>query len=255
MKNIYRENLDIYFETITDFKHSANRLNKVLLNDVEKYKTESSVYSSMTALVIGDWTGPTEKGWKLPFHTGIDKITEKENYPIEIKNLLSREFSLAFSQCYESLEKFLKDCIDSKITNNSEFKQQIGFNENYSRKELKGGDNIYKLIKKAGGKRLINYSKNNNNNFKFREIFKIFSEVRHSITHNKGCFEVSKIPNDKYYKDLFEFLFNKNKLEGKTILIQFDIKLLNETLVYLAEFGFQIYKILSEEDNYEWKIK
>lgn len=255
MKNIYRGNLDLYFETITDFKHSANRLNKVLLNDVEKYKTEKSIYSSMTALVIGDWTGQTENGWKLPFHTGIGKITEKENYPVEINNMLSREFCLAFSQCYEALEKFLKDCVDSKIQNNAEYKKRIGFNENYSRKELKGGDNIYKLIKKAGGKRLINYSKNNNNNFKFKEIFTIFSEVRHCVTHNKGCLEVSKIPNDKYYKNLFEFLFNKNKLEGKTILIEFDIKLLNKSLIYLAEFGFQIYKILSEEDNYEWEIK
>lgn len=255
MRNIYRKNLDIYFETITDFKHSANRLNKVLLNDAKKYKTESSIYSSMTALIISDWTGPTEKGWKLPFHTGIDKVTEKENYPIEINNILSREFSLSFSQCYEALEKFLKDCVNSKIINDAEYKKQIGFDENYSRKELKGGENIYKLIKKAGGKRLANYSKNNNNNFKFKEIFTIFSEVRHSVTHNKGYLEVSKIPNDEYYKKLFEFLFNKNKLEREVILIQFDIKLLNKSLVYLAEFGFQIYKILSEENNYEWEIK
>lgn len=255
MKNIYRKHLNTYFETITDFKHAMNRLNKVLLNDVEKYKSEKSIYSSGTALIIGDWTGPTDNGWELPFHTGIDKFTEKDGYPNEINNLLSREFRLAYSQCYEALETFLKDCIDSKIINDIEFRELIKFNENYSRKDLKGGDYIYDLIKKAGGKRLVDYSKKNNNNFKFKEIFTILSEVRHSITHKKGYLEVSKIPTDKYYKSLFEFLFPKNKLEGDSILIQFDHKLLNKILDYLAEFGFQIYKILSEEDNYEWKIK
>jgi hypothetical protein len=255
MKNIYRKKLNILFETITDFKHSTDRLNKVLLNDVEKYKTEESIYSSITALIIGDWTGETDKGWKMPFHTGIDKITEKENYPDEINKILSREFCLVFSQSYEALERFLKDCIDLKIINDYEFRKLNGFDENYTRKELKGGEYIYKLIKKAGGKRFENYSKKNNNNFKFKEIFTVFSEVRHSITHNNSYLKVNKIPNDPYYKKLFEFLFTMNKLEGNEILLQFDIKLLNRILMFIAEFAFQIYKILSEEDNYKWKIE
>ena len=131
MKNIYRKNLNIYFETITDFKHSANRLNKVLLNDVEKYRSEKSIYWSGTALVIGDWTGPTENGWELPFHTGTDKFTDKEGYPKEISEILSREFSLAYSQCYEALETFLKDCVDSKIKHDIKYRELIGFNEDY----------------------------------------------------------------------------------------------------------------------------
>ncbi|WP_158849005.1 hypothetical protein [Algibacter sp. L1A34] len=255
IENIYRKNLDNYFHTITDFKHSTNRLNKVLIKDIEKYKTEESIYSSLTSLVIEDWTLQRENNSKLRFHTGINKLTGKENYPDEITKILSREFSFVYSQCYEAFERFLKDCIDSKIINDIEFKKLVGFNENYSRKDLKGGENIYKLIKKAGGKRLVNYSKNNINDFKFKELLKIFSEIRHSVTHNKGYLDVSKIPNNQYYKNLFEFLFNKNKLEGNKILIQFDIVLLNKVLVYLAEFGFQIYKILSEEDKYQWKIE
>jgi hypothetical protein len=255
MKNIYRNNLDTFFKTITDFKHSTNRLNKVLLNDIEKYKTEDSIYSSITGLVIGDWTGETHKGWQLPFHTGVHKVTEKENYPVEINKILLREFSLVYSQSYEALERFLKDCIYSKIINDFEFRNSNGFSENYTREDLKGGEFIYKLIKKAGGKRFDNYSKKNNNNFKFKEIFTVFSEVRHSITHSNAYLKVSKIPNDRYYKKLFEFIFNKNRLEGTEILIQFDIKLLNRVLIFLAEFAFQVYKILSEEDNYKWRIE
>lgn len=66
--------------------------------------------------------------------------------------------------------------------------------------------------------------------------------------------KASKIPNDKYYHELFESLLPLNKLNGETILLKFDYKALDQLLIYLAEFGYQIFKILSEEDNHEWKI-
>lgn len=56
MKNPYRKSLDIFFETITDFKHTSNRINKVLLKDVQIYTAEESKYFSGTYLIIGDWT-------------------------------------------------------------------------------------------------------------------------------------------------------------------------------------------------------
>ena len=45
-----------------------------------------------------------------------------------------------------------------------------------------------------------------------------------------------------------------NKLENEIIQLKFDYKSIDKLLIYLAEFGFQIFKILSEEDNYEWKL-
>ena len=45
-----------------------------------------------------------------------------------------------------------------------------------------------------------------------------------------------------------------NKLEGETVLLKFEFKTLDRLLIYISEFGFQIFKILSENDNYEWKI-
>lgn len=62
MKNPYKKSLDIFFETITDFKHSSNRINKVLLRDAQIYTVEESKYFSGTSLIIGDWTGPTDNG-------------------------------------------------------------------------------------------------------------------------------------------------------------------------------------------------
>ena len=127
-------------------------------------------------------------------------------------------------------------------------------NKEYNREFLKGGNDVFKLIKKAGGKRFKEYSKQNNNDFKFSETFRIFSEIRHVITHSQGILKSSKIPKDRYYQGLFEHLLPLNELEGELIKLKFDYKTCNQLLIYLSEFGYQVFKILSEEDNYEWKL-
>ncbi|MBQ0737253.1 hypothetical protein [Aquimarina celericrescens] len=253
MTNPYKIHLSTFFESITDFKHKSNRLNKVLREDVKKYTADGAKYFSATSLVIGDWTGPTDNGWKLPFHSGINKITEKENYAHEVENLLSREFGLTFSQCFEAFETLLKDLIHTKILNDEIFKSSLPDNIKIERSSLKGGEDIFKLIKKAGGERFKKYSKQNNNNFKFAETFKVFSEIRHSIIHSKGQLKTSKIPKDVYYKKLFEHMLPLNKLQGETIQLKFQFNVLNKLLIYISEFDFQIFKILSEEDKYDWK--
>ncbi|MCF1715981.1 hypothetical protein L0U88_15175 [Flavihumibacter sp. RY-1] len=255
MTNPYRFHLNSFFETITDFKHAANRLNKVLLNDVKIYTAEGAGFFSGTALVIGDWTGPTDNGWKLKFHTGIQKSTFKENYANEINAVLSREFGLAFAQCFEALERFLKRVAREKGRNNQEF-QLLLLDKKYSTGDsLKGGDAIFDLIKKAGGLRFKEYSRDNNHNFKFKEIFTIFAEVRHAVTHSQGELKVIKLMKSDYYNVLFEYLFPFNKLKGEVVPLVFDYRTMDRLLTYLAEFGYQIFKILSEEEKLDWRIE
>lgn len=254
MINPYKHHLTTFFETITEFKHTSNRLNKVLLKDAEKYTADGAQYFSLTSLVISDWTGPTDNGWKLPFHSGVHKLTEKENYAKEVENLLSREFGLTFAQSFEAFETLLKDFIVSKIKNDQSFKNSLSEKKDYNRSSLRGGEDIFKLIKKAGDEKFKKYSKQNNNDFRFTETFKVFSEVRHAITHSQGKIKTSKIPKGNYYKNLFEHMLPLNKLEGETVLLKFEFKTLDQLLIYISEFGFQIFKILSENDNYEWKI-
>lgn len=254
MTNPYKPYLTIFFEKITEFKHTSLRLNKVLLQDAEKYTADGAKYVSATSLIIGDWTGPTDKGWKLAIPTGVHKITEKENYAEEIVNLLNREFGLTFAQSFEAFETLLKDFVDSKIINDELFENSLSIAKNYDRSSLRGGEDIFNLIKKAGGERFKKYSKQNNNNFRFKETFKVFSEIRHAITHSQGRIKTSKIPNDKYYIILFEFLLPLNKFEGEVIQLNFDFKTLDRLLIFISEFGYQIFKILSENDNYDWKL-
>ena len=252
--NPYKNHLLCFFETINDFKHISNRLNKVLSEDLKKYSDENATYYSSTALIIGDWTGIIDNGWKLPFHTGIDKITKREGYAREIKNVLSLQFGLSFAQCYEALETLIKNMLYVKIISDEKFRNLLSNKKDYSRNSLKGGNELFDLIKKAGGDKFKEYSKQNNNNFKFKEIFVIFSEVWHAVTHSKGELATSKIPKNKYYQELFEHLLPLNNLDSESTILKFEHKSLNHILVYLAEFGFQIFKTLSEEDAYEWKI-
>lgn len=254
MTNPYRLHLNSFFETITDFKHTANRLNKVLLNDVKIYTAEGARYFSGTALVIGDWSGPTDNGWKLNFHTGIQKSTLKENYANEINSVLSREFGLAFAQCFEALERFLKKVAREKGKTDQAIQNLLSDKKYSNGDSLKGGDAIFDLIKKACGSRFNEYSRDNNHNFKFKEIFTSFAEVRHAVTHAQGELKVMKLSKSKYHKVLFEHLFPLNKLAGEVLPLAFDYKTLDRLLIYLAEFGYQIFKILSEEENYDWKI-
>src|SRR5690606_6070058 len=143
MTNPYKIYLTKFFETITDFKHTYKRLNKVLLKDVEKYSAEGATYLSATSLIIGDWTGPTDNGWKLNYHTGVNKTTFKENYSNEIDKVLSREFGLAYAQCYEALETLLKEIIYIKINTKEVFKNNLHKNKDYSRHYLKDCNYIF----------------------------------------------------------------------------------------------------------------
>jgi hypothetical protein len=248
--NLYIPFLIPFFQLITDFKHNSDRLNKVLLEDIKIYTADGAEYYSGTALIIADWTGPTEDGWELPFHTGVIKETETKNYEEEIKTLLSREFGLVFAQCYEGFETLLKDFVDIKYKSDENFRNKINSKKTYSRNSLNGGNELFDYIKKAGGSSFYEFSNRNNKNFKFKELFTVFSELRHAITHSQGKLKKIKIPETRYYKDLFVHLLPLNDLDNEIIVLKLDYQIIERMLKYLAEFAYQIFKILSKEDGY-----
>ena len=71
---------------------------------------------------------------------------------------------------------------------------------------MPGGDNLFKALKKAGGQTFINFSSNNNLNIKFRELWTVLSDSRHSITHNQSFIEVDLITKSKHHNDIFQLL-------------------------------------------------
>jgi hypothetical protein len=256
MTNEYKKFLDIFFSTLLDYKHTTNRLNKILILDYQKYTEEGASYNSTSSLFLSDWTGETDNGWALPFHSGISKETLKENYKNEIFNILSREFCLIYSQSYEALEKYFKDCVLYKAECDLEFqeiiKRKFSIEGKIKRDDIKGGANLYKLVKRIGNTTLHNFSKNNNMNIKFGELITILSEVRHSIVHSKSVINKTKIKKTNYHFEIFKFLFNHSEINSEQIKIELDIKKFECLNGILVEFAFQIYKSISIEENLVW---
>lgn len=256
MSNPYKIFLDNYFSTLLDFIHTSRRLNKILIADVETYTKTGSMYDSNSALVLSDWTGITEDGWVQPFYSGLFKNTSQENYGTEIKSVLSRELCFIYCQAYEGLERFFKDCVSYKIENDKEYRDESkkifkieGF---IDRENIKGGDLLYKAIKKIGKKTLLQLSKENNSNLTFKELLKVLSEVRHSVTHSKSIINKHKINLTPYHEKVFNFLFNHTEINNEQIHIELDFKKFEFLMKKLAEFAFQIFKAISIEEKLRW---
>lgn len=256
MINHYKEYLDDFFSTLLDFKHTSNRLNKVLTLDFQKFSESGAIYSSNSALILSDWTGKTDNGWELPFYSGIVRETLKENYKNEIINVLSREFCLMYSQSFEALEKYFKDCVYHKSKVDLKFEEEVKkiykIEGQIKRTDLKGGDKLYKLIKKIGKKTLLNLSKENNINIKFGELLTVLTETRHSIVHSKSVIEKSKINTTTYHFQIFKFLFEHSDVSNEQIKIELDFKKFEHLIKRLSEFAFQIFKAISLEEKLNW---
>lgn len=256
MSNLYKIFLDNYFSTLIDFIHTSRRLNKVLISDSETYTQIGSIYKSKSALVLSDWTGETEDGWKLTFNSGLFKRTTEENYGTEVKSILSREFCFLYCQSYEALERFFKDCVFYKLQADliyrDENKEVFRKKGEVSRKNMKGGDALYDAVKKIGKTTLHELSMNNTSNLKFKELLEVLSEVRHSVTHSKSIIDKHKINLTPYHDKVFNFFFNHAEIYTEQVHIELDFKKFEFLINKLAEFAFQIFKAISIEEKLEW---
>ncbi|SFN69616.1 hypothetical protein [Salegentibacter flavus] len=246
MKNPYENPLIQLFQKIVELRHSSNRINSVLRKDVEKYTKEEASFFSGSSLIISDWTGNTDNGWELNFHTGVSIKTEKENYAKEVDKIVSRECCLAFAQSFEALETFLKDCV---------YQNFLIHISPIEREEIQGGDNLFKLVKKACGENFIKSSKTNNKNLHFKQFWSTVSESRHAIVHSSCRIKIKKIKKSADHFATFEYLFDYEKLEDETLLIKLDYKQLDKVQKHLSEFAYQVYKILSKEESLVNKFK
>lgn len=260
MENPYKNILNDLFSTLLDYRHSTDRLNKVLKKDVKVYTKEGALLNSSSALAISDWSGLSDNGWEINFYTGAFTQTSKDSYEIEINKLLSREFCLMYAQSFEAFEKFLKDCLFSKANRDKKIKDYIitkilkKNNTEFERNIMPGGDKLFKILKKSGGKTFIKLSSENNLNLSFSELWTILSESRHVITHSKSYIKKQKINLSKHHSDIFNILFNSTEMDNELLLINLNYSKFDKLLKRLSEYAFQIFKILSTEEGIKWDI-
>ncbi len=254
MKNPYKIFLEGLFVILLEYKDTTSRVSKVLKDDAEIYSKDGGHYLSIAALIVSDWTGQTDDGWELNFHTGVTRLTN--DYEVEIENLISRECCLMFSQSFEALEKFIKDCIYYKIQTNESYKRSLNLKEEaIERDKIKGGEELFKHFKKAGGNTYTKHSNENNKNIKFKELWVVLSEARHSITHSSAKIKKNKLNISKHHFDIFNYLFDSKTIDMEVLLIQLSYKRFEKLLKHLAEFAYQIFKILSIEESLPWELE
>lgn len=255
MENPYNKYLDHLYEVVLDYRHTTSLICRILLKDVESISSGNTISENHSALILSDWTGPTENGWEINQHSGKYRYTGKENYASDIENLVFRECGLIYAQVFELLEKFLQDCLYEKALNNQDLKVQIlnhfKPNQPISRTKMPGGENLFKLLKKAAPTYYKNYSSSNNKNTDFKNFWCVISESRHALTHNRGYLQASKLKGHQQEK-IFHKYFNNIQIQSDVFIIQLDIENLTFLTKQISEFAFQIYKMISLEDGYDW---
>lgn len=261
MTNTYRKYLDQFFEKLLYYRHISGRINKVLQNDIEVYTAEQAYIGFASALVISDWTGSTDNGWEKNFQSRISVVTTKSNYESEIRKIFSRQLCLLYAQSFESFERYLKDCLFDKLGRDNTIREYTikllpkTLNKNpLNRDRMPGGDKLFKVFKKAGGKSYKDSSSQNNLNIKFKELWTILSEVRHSVTHNESLINLGLVNKSKHHTEIFNFLFHSIPISEDTISIELDYDKFKELIKRFSEFAYQVFKILSLEEELEYKI-
>lgn len=259
MTNPYKEHLDNFFKNLLYYRHISSRIDKVFQKEIKDYREDKAIIHFASALVISDWTGPTDKGWEINFHTGIVTQTTKDNYETEIKKIYSRQLCLLYAQSFEAFERFVKDCLFNRIGRDESIREFAtallpkNQQSSISREKMPGGYNLFKVLKKAGGESYRKCTSRNNLNVKFSELWTILSEARHSITHNDSFIESELIEKSKHHAEIFEFLFNSKDIDIDLLSIELDFQKFERLIKRFSEFAFQIFKILNLEEELEWR--
>lgn len=259
MTNTYRKYLDQFFEKLLYYRHISGRINKVFQKDIYTYTSEQAKIHFISALIISDWTGPTDNGWEINFHSGGSIETTKSNYESEIRKIFSKQLCLLYAQSFESFERYLKDCLFMIIGRDDKIKEYLinllpkTQKLPITRERMPGGEILFKVLKKAGGKSYHNFSSENNLNINFKELWTILSQVRHSITHNESALNLGLVYKSERHTEIFNFLFNSNLISEDFTSIELDYKKFERLVKRFSEFAYQIFKILSVEEGLELK--
>lgn len=261
MTNTYRKYLDQFFEKLLYYRHISGRINKVFQKDIQEYTSEKAKIHFASALIISDWTAPTDNGWEINFPSGISMETTKSNYESEIEKIFSRQLCLLYAQSFESFERYLKDCLFDRLDRDDTIRECVikllpkNQKTSITRGKMPGGDNLFKVLKKAGGESFKDFSSENNLNIKFKELWTILSEVRHSVTHNESLIDLGLVNKSNHHTEIFNFLFNSKSKSDDTMSIELDYKKFERLIKRFSEFAYQVFKMLSIEEELELKNK
>lgn len=254
--NPYKIHIDKFFTRQIELRHYAYWASSNLNESVNSYKNTDHKFIAGSALIISDWSGESDNGWEINYHTGFTKGINKENYEEEVNRIISNICCYTFSQSFEALERLLKDFLFEYSARHEEFQKQIRLinNKGFKRENIPGGQDLIDCIKEACEPHFKDFSKVNEMNFRLKEFWFEFSEIRHAITHNNSMIRASMINKSDYHSKFFNYLFSHKEIDDNFILITIDYQNLNRLVKRVSEYGFSIFKFLCLKESLEWKI-
>lgn len=255
--NLYYPDLRKFYERLIVLRHNAYFMNNMMNATLKKYSNVPPEHLiSASALIISDITGETDNGWELNFHTGVSKTVLAKEFNNEVSRLISIECCYVLAQSFEALEKLFKNFIYEKCKLDNLFFEVIKtekFNPQ-DRSNYPGGDSLLKLIRKATKEDFNKYSESNNYKLKFSVFWKTISELRHAITHSQNIIKNEKIFKSKDYTNIARHFASFSPITQNEVEIVLDYKKIDRLLKSIAEFAFQVFKILSKEKGFKWKM-
>lgn len=248
-------NESLNFQTKT---HLTNRKNQ-LMKQIDSCSKRSPLMIS--ALILGDITGPSEKGWKINYHSGFSVKVNSNEMIASIDKLISHNGMRYVANCYEIFESFLFNILGEFFNEYPSYtlclKKQELHHDNYKeflRKYYRSKNNkdLFKLLRIISSK-FENSERSNNTGFNLNDWYYMVSSLRHGIVHSMFILDSVKINFNSQHWDLFNKKISHSKDLDK-IELQMSYEECREQICLFAEIGFLVFKTLSIEIGEDWKI-
>lgn len=259
--NFYNFLIAYIDKRLTDLKNDIERR----AGESEKIGVEDLMHG--TSLIITDLSGPTDDGWLYQYPTGNFDV-EGEDYLQMLDEFVGREAERVVAQGYEAFETYLYDVTARFCDANSEQSLVDHFKGNLPKapdrnlevwkKAVRGvyrrkpNSDLVDLIRNLGQDLEKAEVHTNNRGLDLVRWYQITGEVRHAVTHSEGVIS-SKVIEGLDRKEIR--VLRKNYPGAKTdegYALQLDVDSAQEALRTFAEYGYAIFKALSEERDYDW---
>jgi len=247
--------LENYLIRLLELRHMSYQIDLLLresLDNVKSFKDVNIVSASQ--FILSDWTIQPEKGWTVNRPSGISKKVYHKDYESEVQRIVSSQCCYSFAQGFEALESFCKNLIVLKAEHNLEYRTSTEKkrSKKLDRNSLSSQD-LFDLVKVAGGKAFIEYSRKNFAKIRFKEFWTVISDSRHAITHSNSFVKQHKVFKTSYYEVLYRYLFHLKEGEDDKIELRLDYHKYSHNNKIMGEFAFLVFKSFSESENLEWK--
>ncbi len=256
--NPYYQYLKKFFDNLVILLHNQSLIRRSLNSSVNSFSAiaDNNDFIFFQALIIGDWTGPADKGWKINYHTGSDRLLDFEKYKMDVERLVNNECCYSSAQAVERLQEFFKDCISLKMSMNAHYckrlKHEVGKDFSFYRDKAYKREMLFDCVKKAS-KLFNDSSKNNNHNIRYKEFCAVLFVIRDAIVHSNLIIKKKSVKNwTSYHYSALKFLLPNTTDENYAVIM--DIKDSERIITKIAEFGFQVFKLISLEENHDYKV-